>query len=131
MPAGFFVRGFTVFWWFGGEVRDFAADGFCQVEGGVVQVELSIGFPEVQDVALGLAVGVEAAEDLALEVGGKVSPGSRRRFVQRAGAAMLLPLDGDSAKLLQHFQEWNPFSQRGIIDGSPRRAGRGVGCRRD
>ena len=119
-----------MFWWFGGEVRDFAAEGFCQVDGGVVQVEFSIGLPEVQDVSLGLAVGVEAAEDLALEVGGEVSPGSRRWFVQGAGAAMLLPLDRDSAELLQHFQEWNPLTQRGIIDRSPRRVGRGGGCRR-
>ena len=130
MPAWFFVRGFTLFWWFDGEVRDFDADGFCQVEGGVIQVQFSIGFPEVQDVALGLAVGGEAAEDLALEVGGKVPPGSRRRFVQGTGAAMLLPLDGDSAELLQHLQKWNLFSQRGIIDWSPRRVGVGVGCRR-
>ena len=54
MPALFFGRGFTLFSVFGGEVRDFDADGFCQVEGGVVEVELAVGLPEVQDVALGL-----------------------------------------------------------------------------
>ena len=119
-----------MFWRFGGEVRDFDAEGFCQVAGGFVQVHLAVDFPEVQDVALGLAGGGEAAEDLAFEVGGKVSSGSRRRFVQGTGAAMLLPSDGDSAELLQHLEKWNLFAQRGIIDRSPQRAGRGVGCRR-
>ena len=116
MPAGFFVRRFTLFWWFGGEVRDFDADGFCQVAGGVIQVQLAVGSPEVEGVALGLAFGGEAAEDLALEIGGEVPPGSRRRFVQRTGAAMLYASDRSAAHLFQHVEQWNLLAQRGIIE---------------
>ena len=116
MPAGFSVRGFTLFWWFGGEVRDFDADGFCQVEGGVVEVELAVGSPEVEDVSLGLAGRGEAAEDLAFEVGGELPARGGRRFVQRTRAAMLYASDRSAAHLFQHVEQWNLLAQRGIIE---------------
>ena len=69
MPAGFFV--FYVFlasWW---QVGQSNSEGFREVCGGFVEVELFVRFPEVQHVPLNAARRVETAEHLTLEIRGK------------------------------------------------------------
>ena len=111
MPAGIF--------WFvccrilgvGGQVRQWDFEGLGKVYGGFVEVHFFEGLPQVEHVSLSSAVGVEAAEDLTLQVGGKLPSGCRVRFVNRTRAAMLDGSHGDSANSFQNLLQRHHVSQ--------------------
>jgi hypothetical protein len=89
MPPG--IYGFVFFRFFGAgrQVRKRDSEGPGKVFGGFVEVQFFEGSPEVEHVSLDCAVGVEAAEDLTLQIGGKLSTVCRIGFMNRTRAAVL------------------------------------------
>ena len=69
MPAG--IYGFVFFRFFGAgrQVRKRESEGVGKVFGGFVEVKFLVGSPEIEHVPVDSAVGVEAAEDLTLQIG--------------------------------------------------------------
>ena len=129
MPAVFFVFVCLGLWRRVIEKRDFDSECFGQVQRGVVEVvQVAVGLPEIEDVALGLAGRMEAAEDLAFEVGGEESAGGGGRFVDRERAAMLSSWQRLAADVFQDLLQWDALTQHGIVD-RPTRAGRGCSVR--
>ncbi len=118
MAAGIFGFVFCGVFGVGWQVRKGHSEGVCEVFGGFVEVEFFEGLPEIQDVSLGPAVGVEATEDLTLQVGRKLPSGCRVGFVNRTRTAMLDGSHGDSANsfsnLLQrhHVAEYFKINRR-------------------
>lgn len=111
MSAGIF--GFVFFRFFGAgrQVRKRDCEGVGKVFGGFVEVQFFEGSPEVEHVALHAAVGVEAAEDLTLQIGGKLSTVCQMGFVNRTRAAVLDGSEGDSANSFQNLLQRHHVAQ--------------------
>ena len=63
MPAGIFGFVFCGFLGVRRQVRKRDSKGVGKIFGGFVEVKFLVGSPQIQDVTLHAAVGVEAAED--------------------------------------------------------------------
>ena len=116
MPAGIFGFVFCGFFGVGRQVRKSDFERPRKVFGGFVEVEFFEGSPEVEHVSLGSAVGVEAAEDLTLQIGGELSAGCRIGFVNRTRAAVLDGSDGDSANSFQNLLQRHHVAQYFEVD---------------
>jgi len=69
MPAGFFLLAFLELWLGLLQKWDAQIERFGQIDRCVVDVlDVAVGLPEIEDVSLSLALGIEAAEDVAFDV---------------------------------------------------------------
>ena len=69
MPAEIFGFVFCGFLGVRRQVRKRDSKGVGKVFGGFVEVKFLVGSPEIEHVPVDSAVGVEAAEDLTLQIG--------------------------------------------------------------
>ena len=114
---------------FSDSVGEVEAEGLAQVLCGFAQRQSVDGGPEVQDVALGAALGAEAAEDVLLQVDGERPAAGVRRAVYRARAAALGSPAAEAiqvSQVPQHLLHRDLAAERGEVD--PRRPlGRAAG----
>src|SRR5437016_2139953 len=75
-----------------------------QMEGGFVERHVVHGSPQVEHIAVGTAIGVEALKDVLAQMGGEGSLGVVRLAVDRAGATALLATPTQVAKQTEVFE---------------------------
>ncbi len=74
-------------------------EGLRQLEGGFVEWDVMQGRPQVENVAVGAALGVKALKDVFAQVDGEGRLGVGALAVNRAGPAALLP---SAAEVTEH-----------------------------
>ena len=93
MPAGFFRIVFRVLLSVERQVREWDSEGFGEIFGGVVEVKFFEGLPEVEQISLNSAGGIETAKDLTFQICRELPSARCVGFMDGTRATVLVALN--------------------------------------